>query len=434
MKIKGGRKLKGEITLRGAKNAVPKIMVAALLTDENCVMQNVSHVVDTRIMSEMFTEMNCKVSYSFTDGAMEICAKDLKPLSLEKVQNYSGLSRIPTLTAGPMLARFGKAFLPRPGGCAIGQRPIDFHIMALEKMGAGLHDVEDGLEFTCTKLHGAKICLDYPSVGATEQILLSAVLADGVTEISNCAIEPEITDLILVLQKMGANIYVDVDRVIRIVGVEKLHGFEHSVIPDRIEAASWACAAMVTDGEILVRNARQIDMLTFLNKYREVGGAFHITTEGILFSRGGKFGSTIVETDVHPGFMTDWQQPFVTVLTQAEGISIVHETVYEDRFGYVKSLNKMGAKIQVFKDCLGGKKCRFEQRNHMHSAVISGCTPLHAAEIEIPDLRAGFTYAIAALAAEGESTLNGIMYIDRGYENFYEKLMSLGADVTEYVK
>jgi len=235
-----------------------------------------------------------------------------------------------------------------------------------------------------------------------------------------------------VLQKMGAIISVDVDRVITIIGVPELRGFDHSALPDRLEAASWASAAIATNGRILVRHARQVDMMTFLNRFRQIGGEFRICDEGIEFWRGGDgVRPTALETDVHPGFTTDYQQPFVIALTQADGVSIVHETVYEQRFGYVEALNRMGAQIQLFRECLGGLPCRFGQRNYTHSAVIVGPTPLRGAEIHIPDLRAGFSYVIAALVAEGESTLTNTGLIERGYENLVEKLQALGAQILE---
>jgi UDP-N-acetylglucosamine 1-carboxyvinyltransferase len=311
---------------------------------------------------------------------------------------------------------------------------VDFHIRALQEMGAQLHDESGNAHLSTERLQGAKIRLDYPSVGATEQVILGAVMAEGVTELSNAAMEPEIMDLIMVLQKMGATISVDVDRVITIAGVRRLRGFDHTAMPDRLEAASWASAALATNGRIFVRHARQVDMMTFLNKFRQVGGDFRATSEGIEFWRAGdQLRSTVIETDVHPGFMTDWQQPFVIVLTQAEGVSIVHETVYEQRFGYVEALNRMGAQIQLYRECLGGLKCRFGQRNYKHSAVIVGPTQLHGAEIHIPDLRAGFSYVIAALTASGVSTLTGTELIQRGYENLNAKLESLGAEILESV-
>jgi UDP-N-acetylglucosamine 1-carboxyvinyltransferase len=261
-------------------------------------------------------------------------------------------------------------------------------------------------------------------------VILAAVLAHGKTELSNAATEPEIMDLIMALQKMGAIISVDVDRVITIEGVPELHGYDHEAVPDRLEAASWASAAVATGGRIFVRNARQLDMMTFLNQFRKIGGDFEVSRDGIAFwRRDAGLRSTVVETDVHPGFMTDWQQPFVIALTQATGVSIVHETVYEQRFGYVEALNRMGAQIQIYRECLGRIPCRFGQRNYQHSAVIVGPTPLHGAEINIPDLRAGFSYVIAALAAEGTSTLTNTNLIQRGYENLVPKLHALGAEI-----
>jgi UDP-N-acetylglucosamine 1-carboxyvinyltransferase len=278
-------------------------------------------------------------------------------------------------------------------------------------------------------LHGAKVSLPYPSVGATEQVLLTAVLADGITELSGAAIEPEIMDLINILQKMGAIIAVDTDRVIRIEGVEKLDGYTHRALFDRNEAASWAAAALATDGDIFVGGARQAEMLTFLNVFRKVGGDFEIQEDGIrFFHPGGELRPVIIETDVHPGFMTDWQQPLVIALTKAKGVSIVHETVYEQRFGFVDALVEMGASIEVHKECLGGRPCRFGQRNFKHSAVISGPAQLRGADIEVPDLRGGFSHLIAALTAEGRSTVSNVGIIARGYENFITKLELLGAD------
>jgi UDP-N-acetylglucosamine 1-carboxyvinyltransferase len=427
--LRGGRALRGEVTLRGAKNSLPKLMVASLLTEEPCVLRNVASIADVGIVSELIQAMGGEVD-STEQGVLRISTKNVERMERSVLKEFSGKSRIPILTCGPMLARFGDAPVPSLGGCRIGQRPVDFHLRALQDMGATLHEERGAARLTCERLQGTKIRLEYPSIGATEQVILAAVRAEGVTEISNAAIEPEIMDLIMVLQKMGAVISVDVDRVITVVGVKRLQGYDHAAIPDRIEAASWAGAAIATNGRILVRGARQVDMMTFLNKFRQIGGAFHITDEGIEFWRAGeKLRSTTVETDVHPGFMTDWQQPFVIALTQAEGVSIVHETVYEERFGYVDALNRMGAKIQLYRECLGSLRCRFGQRNYKHSAVIVGPTPLHGAEIHIPDLRAGFSYVIAALAAEGTSTLTGTDLIQRGYENLIPKLRGVGAEI-----
>jgi UDP-N-acetylglucosamine 1-carboxyvinyltransferase len=228
---------------------------------------------------------------------------------------------------------------------------------------------------------------------------------------------------------MGAIISVDTDRVIRIEGVDTLVGYSHTALFDRNEAASWAAAALATGGDIYVGGAKQPEMLTFLNVFRKVGGAFEIHDDGIrFFHPGGELKPVVIETDVHPGFMTDWQQPLVVALTKASGVSIVHETVYEQRFGFVDALIDMGAKIQVHKECLGGHPCRFGQRNFNHSAVIMGPVDLKGADIEVPDLRGGFSHLIAALTAEGRSTVSNVGIISRGYENFITKLQLLGAD------
>jgi UDP-N-acetylglucosamine 1-carboxyvinyltransferase len=299
----------------------------------------------------------------------------------------------------------------------------------LREFGAVIEKRQDGLRLTAPHgLHGADVHLPYPSVGATEQVLLTSVRARGITTLHNAAIEPEIMDLIAILQKMGAIISVQTDRVITIEGVERLGGFDHLAIPDRIEAGSWACAALATNGDIYVRGAQQLPMMPFLNVFRRIGGAFDVDDEGIRFWHpGGPLRAIALETDVHPGFMTDWQQPLVVALTQTTGLSIVHETVYEKRLGFTDALLDSGAQIQTYRECLGGSPCRFGRANFQHSAVISGPTPLRAAEITVPDLRGGFSYLIAALAAEGRSTVHGIDFIYRGYERFSEKLDALGA-------
>lgn len=429
MILRGGRPLSGEVTLRGAKNSLPKIMVAALLTGERCTLRNVAGVADVAIVSDLIRALGGEVT-EVEPGVLSICAANVRPMERTVLKTFSGKSRIPILACAPMLARFGESPVPSLGGCRIGSRPVDFHIRALQDLGATLHDEAGDAHLTCERLHGNKIHLDYPSVGATEQVILAAVLADGKTELSGAATEPEIMDLIMALQKMGAIISVDVDRVITIEGVPELHGYDHAAVPDRLEAASWASAAAATGGRIFVRNARQVDMMTFLNQFRKIGGDFEVSGNGIAFwRRDVGLRSTVIETDVHPGFMTDWQQPFVIALTQATGVSIVHETVYEERFGYVEALNRMGAQIQIYRECLGRVPCRFGQRNYQHSAVIVGPTPLHGAEINIPDLRAGFSYVIAALTAEGTSTLTNTNLIQRGYENLIPKLHALGAEI-----
>ncbi len=427
--VHGGKPLIGRVDVKGAKNLVTKAMVAALLGESASVLKDVPFISDVEIVSRLLQLHGVVIEHG-ADGVMTLDPTKVASARMADIDAHAGSSRIPILFCGPLLHRLGEAFIPGLGGCHIGDRPIDFHFEVLRNFGAVIEELENGTRLSAPKgLHGAKIKLPYPSVGATEQVLLTAVRAEGLTELSGAAIEPEIMDLIAILQKMGAIISVDTDRVIRIEGVKELKGYSHRAIFDRNEAASWACAALATNGDIFVGGARQQDMTTFLNVYRKVGGAFEIEDDGIRFWHpGGDLKPVVLETDVHPGFMTDWQQPLVVALTQAKGLSIIHETVYENRFGFTDALVQMGAQIQIYKECLGGTACRFGQRNFNHSAVISGPTPLHAADIRVPDLRGGFSHMVAALAAKGTSHVTNVQLISRGYEHFLQKLTDLGAD------
>lgn len=432
LRITGGPPLTGEITVRGAKNFVSKAMVAALLASDTSVLRNVPLIRDVDVVTDLLRLHGARVEYSQDAGIVEITPGELHlPDDPEEMDGLAGSSRIPILFAGPLLHKLGEAFIPDLGGCHIGDRPVDFHMRVLEEFGAKRIQEPAGLHLVAEKgLKAKPVRLPYPSVGATEQTLLTAVMAEGITMLSNAAVEPEIMDLIAVLQKMGAIISVDTDRTIRIEGVPELYGYSHTSLPDRIEAGSWAAAALATGGDIYVRGAKQLDMMSFLNVFRKVGGAFEIDDVGIRFWHpGGELHSISLQTDVHPGFMTDWQQPMVVALTQASGISILHETVYENRLGFTDALVEMGAHIQTYRECLGGLECRFGQRNFYHSAVIQGPTPLHPAGIEVPDLRGGFSYLIAALAANGTSYVSNTDIIDRGYEHFMRKLHALGAHV-----
>lgn len=430
IKITGGRPLKGEVKISGAKNAATKEFVACLLTQTPVTLTNVPQIGDVEVTIEMLKGLG--VSIERNGDHVTVDGSTLA--SPEVTEAFSRKNRIPILLFGPLLSRFGTAIIPALGGCKIGARPVDFHISALEQMGAVI-TIEDGMYRATVgesgRLHGAVIELAYPSVGATENIMLAAVLAKGTTVIRNAAIEPEIKDLAMLLQAMGAIIQMDVNQTWIIEGVETLHGAVHRVIPDRIEAASFAVASVLTKGDVFIRGAVQDHMISFLNALRRVGGDFEMTPEGIRVFRTGELKPSTVETDVYPGFATDWQQPFLILLTQANGVSIVHETVYESRFGYTTALNAMGANITVHSNCLGAKACRFSYRNHPHSAVVVGPTPLKAADIEIPDLRAGFSYLVAALIAEGTSTITGVEAINRGYERIVEKLKGLGAEIEE---
>ena len=433
--VRGDTPLRGEVRVRGAKNLVSKAMVAALLGHGPSRLYDVPRVRDVEIVRDLLELHGVRVSDGPTPGELVFDPTNVERANVDEINVHAASSRIPILLCGPLLHRLGHAFIPELGGCHIGDRPIDFHLGALREFGAVVEKTPSGLHITAPNgLHGTKFNLPYPSVGATEQVLLTAVLAEGVTELRNAAVEPEIIDLICLLQKMGAIIRVHTDRAIEIEGVTSLAGYSHRPIPDRIEAASWGAAALATRGDVLVRGARQADMMTFLNVFRSIGGRFDVqdgADGGIRFWHpGDELRAVAIETDVHPGFMTDWQQPLVVALTQAHGLSIVHETVYERRLGYTDALNQMGATIQTYRECLGGTPCRFGRRNFRHSAVIAGPSKLHATELVIPDLRAGFSHLIAALAAEGTSLVWGVSLINRGYEDFESKLAALGADAS----
>ena len=432
LRVEGGKPLRGQINVRGAKNLVPKAMVAALLGDTPSVISNVPHIRDVEVVSGLLRVHGATVDFDAKAGVLSIDPSAIETASSASINAHAGSSRIPILFGGPLLHRLGRATIPDLGGCHIGDRPVNFHLEILRRFGAKVDRTDGALHLTTNgrRLQGTTIDLPYPSVGATEQTLLTAVRAEGKTVLTGAAVEPEIIDLIDVLQKMGAIISVDTDRTITIEGVDALEGFNHRAIPDRIEAGSWACAALTTGGDITVLGARQTAMSAFLNVFRKVGGAFEVKEEGIRFYHpGGELHSMAMETNVHPGFMTDWQQPLVVALTQAKGLSIVHETVYENRLGFTNALNQMGANIQLYRECLTGAECRFGARNYYHSAVIAGPTPLHGSDIVVPDLRGGFSYLIAALAAEGISHVKGINLIDRGYADFMDKLYALDAQV-----
>jgi UDP-N-acetylglucosamine 1-carboxyvinyltransferase len=419
--------LRGEVRVSGAKNSITKLMVAAMLTTEPCVFHNVPAIGDSQI-----TRVICE--------ALGAEFKEIPPRTLQVQTSRFVSSEVPLalgaynrlaiMMVAPLLHRTGQAVIPMAaGGDRIGPRPVNFHLEGYRRLGAQVEVREDAYCLKAERLYGTELVLPYPSVTTTENLLLAATIAKGRTFIRNAAIEPEILDLVICLQKMGAIIDYNTDRTFVVEGVQELWGTTHDIMPDRIVAASLACAAVASGGDVFVRGARQVDMVTFLNTLRRVGGAFEVATDGIRFYRQGALKSIALETKVHPGFMTDWQPPFVLLLTQAEGMSVVHETVFEDRFGYIAELQKMGADIALYDACLGGGACRFHSSNYRHSCVIKGPMRLRGAQITVPDLRAGFTYLIAAILAQGQSTIEGIRHIERGYENLEDSLRRLGVQI-----
>lgn len=429
--IKGGKPLFGEITVAGAKNAVSKMMVTSLLTDEPCILENVPEIGEIDIIVELLKSIGSDIERA--GPVLKIATPAIKN---NRVHTLSRRNRIPILALGPLLARTGEAEVPVPGGDKIGPRPVDIHLEGLSKLGAQIQITKDSYHaWAKDGLHGAEIELRFPSVGATENIMLAAVLAKGKTVIKNAALEPEIIELMKMLQKMGAIVELCPPRTITIEGVEKLHGVTHRTPPDRNEAVSMACLAIATNGRIMLKGAVQEHLITFLNAVRRMGGNYEVTDEGIAFSRsvaraGGGLMPLEIRTDVHPGFMTDWQQPLAVLLTQAQGISTIHETIYEDRFAYALDLNEMGARIKVTTDCPPNDPCRLSGKNHYHFATIEGPTKLSSKNLVTRDLRSGMVDILAALVANGVSEVEGVEEIDRGYERIDERLRQLGADIT----
>lgn len=435
--IQGGKKLAGETDIRGSKNAASKMMIASLLTDEQCVIENVPRSGEIDITRELCETVGSAVELD-ANHRMSI---HTPAITTSLVPQLSRKNRIPVLALGPLLHRKGIAEIPVLGGCPIGHRPINFHLEALKHMGITIERRENSYWARADAIHGADISFPFPSVGATENILLTATLARGTTTIRNAAIEPEITNLITMLQAMGARISVNRDeRLLSIEGVSKLRGTNVCVVPDRNEIVSLACAGLATKGSVFLRlpeivrlsyapeNLKQ-DLDVFLKSVEQIGGLFSIERGGIRFSGTGPYRPMHITTVPHPGFMTDWQQPFCVLLTQANGTSTIHETVYEDRFRYTEDLNEMGAAITISTNCPPDAPCRYHGQEFKHLATITGPTPLAGAHITMPDIRAGMAHLVAALIAQGESIVSGVEHIDRGYEKLDERLRELGADV-----
>lgn len=431
IKVFGGTVLQGSVRVSGAKNAATKLLVASLLSDKRTILKNVPNIEDVRQTVELCRALGAVIDWDQQSQVIDIITPRIL---LSKVPpQFSCVNRIPILLLGALLRRcpYG-IFVPNLGGDAIGPRSLHFHLEGLEKLGAELVVSKEGYWAAAPDgLVGAHITLPYPSVGATENLILASVGAQGRTLIKNASLEVEIIELIAFLQKAGVEITTDNDKTIEIFGCRDFSPVEHTVIPDKIEAASFGMAAVVSQGRVFVEQARHEHMIPFLKVLRSIGGGFSVQETGIEFFYDKPLkGGVLLETDVHPGFITDWQQPFAVLLSQAEGCSVIHETVHENRLGYLRGLAKMGAHCDLFYECLSAKPCRYSTGNHPHSAVIHGPTPLKATDLVIPDLRAGFAYVMAALIAEGgASKIENTKMLDRGYTDWLGKLESLGARI-----
>jgi UDP-N-acetylglucosamine 1-carboxyvinyltransferase len=418
--------LHGDVPISGSKNAVSKLMVAALLADEQSTITNAPRLGDVEITAGMLRSVGAAVE--ITGDAVVI---DPDALSESRIPvSYSGLNRMPILLVGPLLHRIGEAFVPFVGGDRIGPRPVDFHVEALRQFGAEVELTAEGLEAKALKLHGARIRLPWPSVGATETVLLTAALAEGRTLLENAAIEPEVVELALFLQRMGARIELQPDRRFVVEGVRRLTGADQRLGGDRIEAFSYLVAGLATGGSVRITGCAQERLVTAISTLQRMGASFRITDDTVT-AWADRLRPCAVRTSPHPGFMTDWQPPLVVLCTRAHGMSVVHETLFEDRLGYIEALQRMQAEVELFEQCLVGDPCRFEETGALHSALVRGVSPLQGAEVEMPDIRAAFAYLIAAAAASGTSVLHGVHHLERGYDHVLDKFTHLGLRITQ---
>lgn len=433
--ITGGIPLQGEVILGGAKNVALKVLVASLLTDEELVIENVPEIRDVQFMVEVLESLGVHIERN----GSTVIAKN-KHTDQQRVPLGLGARlRTSSMVIGPLLARYGSAMIPNPGGCRIGARPIDRHITALGQMGAVIEYRSGDGYFYATAPQGLSgISFEFAknSHTGTETMLLASVLAKGITIIKGAAEEVEVDELIAVLNAMGGKISRSDTREITIDGVSALHGTRYRIMPDRNEEVTFAVASAVTGGSITVVGSQRPHLTAFLDAFTKAGGVYEeIDRTRTRYSRGPQLRAVDIETKPHPGFMTDWQAPWAVLMTQAEGTAIIHETVFENRFGYAGELKKMGAHIETYdpqvSDPTGFYNFNWEdhQDGDHHAIRIQGPTKLHNAILTMQDLRAGATLVLAALAAEGQSVLHGVEHIDRGYEKIEERLRTLGAQI-----
>ena len=411
--VRGGNPLLGTVRISGAKNAALPAMAAALLTEEPVILENIPQVRDIDTTRKLLTAMGAEVElgYGRAHHRTTICCRNLR--APEASYDLVKTMRASTLVLGPLVARCGKARVSLPGGCAIGARPIDLHIKGLERLGANIAQEHGYVEARATRLKGAEIVFDKITVTGTEDLLMAAALAEGETVMQNCAREPEVADLADLLNKMGAKIEGGGTATIRVKGVEKLHGAKHRIIPDRIEAATFIIAGALTDGDLNVTECNPAHLGALLQKLQEVGVKTRNTADSVRVEGNASLTAADVITEEYPGFPTDMQAQYMVLATQADGTSIVTENIFENRFMHALEMVRMGANIKI------------EGRR----AVVRGKTPLSGAAVLASDLRASASLVLAALVADGETIIDRVYHIDRGYENIEEKLRGVGAQI-----
>ena len=409
IKIEGGRPLRGTVRIDSAKNSIVALIPATILADSPVILENIPNIVDVKHLGTMIQELNG--TYCVNENEMMIDPSQLKNTPL--VEGAVTKLRASYYFMGALLGKFKEAIIGMPGGCYLGPRPIDLHLKGFEALGATITQKGSAIHLKADRLVGAKIYLDFPSVGATTNIMLAAVKAEGTTILENAAKEPEIIDLANLLNSMGANIKGAGTDVIRIQGVDSLKGTRHAIIPDRIEAGTYMALAAVAGEEIKIENIIPHHLEALISKLKEMGVDIDVHSDYVVVRGRKAMKSVDFKTNTYPGLATDLQQPLATLLTQATGLGVVTDTIYTDRFKNCYELNKMGANIRV-------------QGN---TGIIQGATPLHGAKVTATDLRAGASLVIAGLIAEGVTEISNVYHIDRGYSNIEAKLTQLGAKI-----
>src|SRR6266699_5747318 len=407
--ITGGSALQGEIPTNGSKNSALPALAAALLTDEPVILHRVPRVRDIRTMERLLVDIGATVD---VDG-QTVRMRTQQIVSPEAPYELVKTMRASSLVLGPLVARCGRARVSLPGGCAIGARPIDLHIKGLEQLGAKITQDHGYVEATADRLKGGQIVFEKITVTGTEDLLMAATLAHGETVLQNCAREPEVADLADLLNKMGAKIEGAGTPTIRVRGVEKLHGAKHRIVPDRIEAATFIIAAALTDGDLNISGCDPGHLGALLQKLNEVGIKTKCTPDSVRVEGNGALKAADVITEAYPGFPTDMQAQFMALATQAEGTSIITENIFENRFMHALEMVRMGANIKI-----EGSR-----------AVVRGKSPLSGAAVLASDLRASASLVLAALVADGETIIDRVYHIDRGYEHIEEKLRGVGAQI-----
>lgn len=407
--IEGGKKLEGTIKISGSKNASLPILAATILSEKTNKLYNVPQIKDTKTTLEILKLLGCKIKQN--SGKIEINSKHITKTEIP--EHLMREMRSTVIMAGALLGRFKEVTFSYPGGCDIGSRPIDLHINAFKKLGVEITEEAGFIKCKANKIIGTNIDLDFPSVGATENIILATVLSTGTTTINNAAMEPEIIDMVQFLKKMGAKIQGEGTNQIIIDGVEKLSGVSYNIMPDRIEAGTILCAVAATGGNVTLDNVMPEHLTAVINKLEETGCKIEINNKKITLNAPKKLKSIDIKTMTYPGFPTDLQQIFATMLVKASGTSIIVENIFESRYKYISELRKMGAKVTV-----EGK-----------TAIIKGTRKINATTVVCTDLRGGAALVIAGLMAKGKSRVENIGYIQRGYENLENKLGSLGAKI-----